>query len=62
MLGENDQSFRGVRIHGVNPVGIYNGLIASGKGSVSGEEKYTRYVQIVGTKLGRSQRPVMVRG
>ena len=31
-------------------------------GSVSGEDKYAQYVQIVGTKTGRPPRPAIVRG
>ena len=56
------RSLRGDRVHWVNPIRVQHGLVAAGKGSVSGREKYAQYVQIVGAKFGWTPRPAMVKG
>ena len=61
-LGETSQCLCGVRIHGINQIWLQHGLVIAGNGSVSREEKYARYVKIVGTRLGGTPMPAMVRG
>ena len=61
LLGDTRWCLCGGCIHEINQIWLQNCLVVAGNASVSREEKYARYVQVVGTRSGRPPRTAMVR-